>query len=139
MQNYFVFTIVRNPWDRMVSYYHWLKLQTFDHIAVKLAQENSFKMFMQHPVIQQSLRYDASKYYVSDRTGLDQCDLYLRLENLDQDVAQLEKKLGFKLAALKHVNKSLRDKDYRNYYDTECKNVISNIFADDISQFDYCF
>ena len=25
MQDYFVFTIGRNPWDRMVSYYTWLR------------------------------------------------------------------------------------------------------------------
>src|SRR6056297_1476065 len=33
----FVFTMVRNPWDRMVSYYHWLRHQRFDHPAVRLA------------------------------------------------------------------------------------------------------
>ena len=34
MQDYFVFTIVRNPWDRMVSYYHWAREQSFDHPVV---------------------------------------------------------------------------------------------------------
>jgi hypothetical protein len=25
MDDAFIFTLVRNPWDRMVSYYHWLQ------------------------------------------------------------------------------------------------------------------
>ena len=42
----FVFTLVRNPWDRMVSYYHWLRDQSFDHPAVMLAKATSFEAFV---------------------------------------------------------------------------------------------
>ena len=38
----FVFTLVRNPWDRAVSYYHWLREQSFDHPAVHLARSLGF-------------------------------------------------------------------------------------------------
>ena len=44
--DFFVVTLVRNPWDRMVSYYHWLRGQGFDHPAVKLAQSLDFSGFL---------------------------------------------------------------------------------------------
>lgn len=34
----FIFTMVRNPWDRMVSNYHWLRGQSFEHPSVDLAK-----------------------------------------------------------------------------------------------------
>ena len=48
MQDYFVFTIVRNPWDRMVSYYHWAREQSFDHPVVRAACKHDFAAFL-HP------------------------------------------------------------------------------------------
>ena len=43
---FFTFTLVRNPWDRMVSYYHWLRDQKFDHPAVMLAAKTDFSGFL---------------------------------------------------------------------------------------------
>jgi len=49
LRRLFTFTMVRNPWDRAVSYYHWLKAQNFENPAVHLAQILSFADFTCHP------------------------------------------------------------------------------------------
>ena len=46
---FFTLTLVRNPWDRTVSYYHWLRIQHFAHPAVGLAKTHSFADFLSHP------------------------------------------------------------------------------------------
>ena len=46
----FTFTLVRNPWDRVVSYYHWLRSQNFDHAAITLAQTHTFSDFLSAPL-----------------------------------------------------------------------------------------
>src|SRR6056297_2254065 len=48
MAELFTFALVRNPWDRMVSYYHWLRNQEFDHPQVALARALPFSLFLHH-------------------------------------------------------------------------------------------
>ena len=52
----FCFCLVRNPWDRVVSYYHWLRQQGFDHPAVTLAQAHDFTGFLRQGHTQDTLR-----------------------------------------------------------------------------------
>ena len=48
---YFIFTLVSNPWDRLVSYYSWLRAQSFDHPAVAWAKKIDFATFLGYPTI----------------------------------------------------------------------------------------
>lgn len=134
-QDAFVFTLVRNPWDRMVSYYHWLRVQRFDHAAVMAAKATDFAGFLRDPGIQTAVRRNSSVSYVRDTQGDDRCDLFARLE-YPEDLAPLWKHLGFQLS-IPHVNRSDRDADWRIHYDGEGFEIVAKIAADDIARFGY--
>lgn len=138
MQDYFVFTIVRNPWDRMVSYYHWAREQGFDHPVVRAARDHDFAEFLHHPDVWRPLQASPYRSYVQGPSGADHCNLYVRLEHLTSDIAPLEEHLGFRID-VGHVNASARDQDYRAYYTSDLRDHVARICADDIARFEYVF
>lgn len=138
LDDFMIFTLVRNPWDRVVSYYHWLRTQSFDHPAVGLAQHLTFADFLREATVQNSLRATPAARYVTDAQGHVRAALFLRLEHLAEDLAPLEAHLGFALD-LPHANRSDRSADHRGYYDTETAKIVAGICAEDIARFGYAF
>ncbi len=134
----FIFTMVRNPWDRMVSYYHWLRGQSFDHPSVKLAKELVFEAFVAEPLIAQSFASAPAASYVTDAEGVERRCLFIRLEHLAQDISPLEAHLGFALD-IPHVNRSTRAGDYRDAYTDESRARVAECCAVDIARFGYRF
>ena len=133
-----IFTIVRNPWDRLVSYYHWLREQNFDHPAVGLAKSHDFSAFLNHAHTRASLSAASYASYVTDATGSLRCSKFLRFENLEQDVEALGQDLGLKLK-VPHVNRSRRSADYRSFYDENDSNLLGALCSDDVKRFTYTF
>lgn len=134
----FCFTLVRNPWDRVVSYYHWLRTQSFAHPSVQMARDNDFDAFLRLEPIQHSLRSTPAAIYMRDANGQERCDAYIRIEHFAKDAASLEEHLGFEIT-LGHENRSDRHPDFRSYYTTELAEIVSDLCARDIARFNYRF
>lgn len=139
IEDFFTFTLVRNPWDRLVSYYHWLRTQRFDHPAVALARANGFSEFLNHEDTRQSLRAHSYGSYMRDGDGKEQCNAFIRLEHLAQDIAPLEAHLGFSVHPFPAVNRSLRGRDYRQYFTSDDSLLVAELCAEDVARFGYRF
>ncbi len=138
IEHSYVFTLVRNPWDRIVSYYHWLQDQRFDHPAVHLAKATDFSGFLNADHTRRSLHAHPYGRYVSDAQGREYPCHFIRLEHLVADMADLETHLGFKLP-LGKANESKRISDWRSYYSTADADLVAKICAADIDRFGYAF
>ena len=136
---FFTFTLVRNPWDRMVSYYHWLRTQNFAHPAVALAKTRDFSAFLNAAETQASIAAHPYRRYVTTADAAERCDLFIRLEHFDQEVRPLETRLGFRLSPLAVTNRSDRARDWRGYYNDHDAGIVATICAEDIARFGYGF
>lgn len=129
-------TLVRNPWDRIVSYYHWLKVQTFDHPSVQAAKAKGFSDFLRSDHLKSALNKNPYAHYMTRADGVEDCSLYIRLEEFERDAEPLWDHLGFRLE-LPLVNQSERPKDYRALYSDADADYVAQLCHQDIARFKF--
>ncbi len=140
---YFKFTFSRNPYDRLVSAYHYLMKQcrtkTFWHQFIPY--EKSFERFVTdfiahlytYPV------YESSVYqHVRPQTYwmTDGYDFVGTVETIDDDFRYICTRLGLRTKKLKRRNKT-RHHDFKQYYTEKTRDIVSQIYKDDFSCFRY--
>ena len=133
--NYFKFAFVRNPWDWQVSLYHYM-LQYNVHPQHQLI--NKMKSFDEY--IEWRINHDLElqKDFIFDVDGKILVDYVGRFENLQNDFNVICSKIPITQANLPRANAS-KHHNYRDYYNTYTKNLISNAFQKDIEAFNYDF
>ena len=145
---YFKFTIVRNPWDRAVSCYHYLmeggnrKEEDLYLQTLFKSEYNTFEKFVLHYLdkdkIHEHLLFRPQYLYVFDVKGECQVDFIGKYENLENDIDYVLKKLGIS-SKLTHHNKSGR-KQYQHYYqDRDLIEKIADLYRKDVEIFDYSY
>jgi len=125
---YFKFTFVRNPWDRVISLYHQPAFNKINHISSK-----SLKYFLEHykPARWEQLRF-------SDYLNHDKMDFIGRFENRANDLSFIAKKIGIDFDINLNRRKTNHN-HYSTYYDEETKNIVYEMFKDDILTYNYTF
>jgi len=128
----FKFAFVRNPWERLVSWYQYVQRtplhedcrpgETFADFAAR---------FLEKP-------RRAQWWMIEDLNGVMGLDYVGRFENLNDDIAYLCQRIGIKAQTLPHRNK-MADKDYRTFYDDRLALAVKNNWTREIDAFGYTF
>ena len=120
-KTYFKFTFIRNPWDKMVSSYH------FNH-RKWVPEGTTFGEYIQAwGNGQQITRFPPQHSDYLD----EEIDFIGRFENLNQDYNYILKQIGLPSQELNHLNQS-KHKHYKDYYTEQTKNIVMNKFSKDI-------
>lgn len=139
LERLFTFTMVRNPWDRVASLYHWLREQAFAHPLVEVAKQGSFSDFLRSPITQLSLRIGNYESYLRRPDGSLKPSLFVRIEHFQDDIVGFQEQLGYTVPQLERINESKRPRDWRGLYSDQDAILVREICATDIERFGYSF
>jgi hypothetical protein len=139
LRGYFSFSIVRNPWDRMVSVYRRTDPHLLEHArGMGIALEGlSFAEFLARIASLSHAHLTEQARYVCDESDRVLVDFVGRYETLAGDFQEVCRRLGMQ-AALPRLNASRRDA-YRSYYDERSRALVRERYRRDIELFGYAF
>lgn len=169
------FTFVRNPYDRIVSLFHYMgqnaknrvRLWNRGHIPTNpdgtqnsiynndIAMANYYDLGFENWLIEYSNGFTTPyhshtnvrnpeifyNWFNTPRTANywieDSIDIVIKIEELKNKIKILEEVFNTAIS-MSHSNSSTRD-NYKKYYNTNTRNIIQNMFKDDLEKYGYQF
>ena len=135
------FAFIRNPWDKVVSHYHY-RVQTKQ--AGLADNPVGFDAWVKYTYRDNNpLYYDNPRYFmpqinwIADPEGKIIVDFIGRFERINEDFSEVCRRLGIE-RQLPHYRKSDHE-NYRKYYTEETIDIVADWFESDIELFDYRF
>lgn len=123
------YAFVRNPWDRMVSLYHYRGAPgPFPDWVARCAEVNKG-----------AVRLSPSCWSMVSEEDERLVNFVGRYETLASDFADLREDLGLPPKRLPHQNAGALRCGYRTYYCADTRDFIGEHYADDVELFGYDF
>lgn len=149
-KKYMLFTVIRNPWDRFASAFYYSSMDKSywhdninnvsphpDYLTLKNLEFNeAIRKYYNKEIKLVSQHFRPMLFYLN--ADLSKFDLIIRYENLSEDINNLLQKLNLH-KEIQVVNSSNRRQDYRLLYEEDTKQMIYELYKDDIETFGYTF
>ena len=145
-ERFFKFAFVRNPWDRLVSTYFFLKNGGVNEIdrrfaAEKLAGYDNFGAFVEGWLSEKNIwswvHFKPQHYFICDAALRVRMDFVGRTETIAADFRTVCERLGV-AAELKWTNRGAH-RPYGDYYTSALRDRVAAVYANDIRIFGYRF
>ena len=138
----FTFTVVRNPWDRTFSMYHYRKKKddiprewNFRDYVFELAKATSKCKYFGY----YAYRVGASDYVLGEN-GEIIIDFIARYENRLHDLKEIASRLNLnEFGELRIQSSKPREAHYSEFYDSETQEIVRQLYYRDIELFNYEF
>ena len=155
------FTFIRNPFDRMVSMFHFIGQRAIERIEMRKQGQRTKKSTNQHDDLLISDYYykgfenwieehsqnihnpfDLGIWLYERKTPMvcwtnNEIDIVIKIEKIQSKICIIED-LFKKKVNLPYLNKSVR-RHYKHYYNTNTKKIVENLFRKDLETFGYNF
>lgn len=130
LEDYYIFTTVRNPWSRAVSLGSYFGVGPEKYLDNMQSYEDSDSIFAQHALPQHVYTHMNGEQFV---------DRVVKMENIYEDFDLVLSDIGLNTnRKLPHNNKS-NHKDYKQYYNDKRKNIVGDKYKLDIEYYGYRF
>lgn len=150
--SFYRFAFVRNPWDRLVSWYAMIRQkgsaqppETLNRLwRYVLERSSSFEEFIHRctdaidDVDGRKSFLDNQLDYVSDQEGRLIVDRVGRYERFGADLRAVLDQIGLREVEIPHVNRS-EHRHYGSYYTPRTRDIVAERYARDIRAFGYTF
>jgi hypothetical protein len=136
--SYFKFAIVRNPFDRLVSQFAYMRGRPDLRTFIGMHENTLFADYLGLIRRKRHVQWEPQSSFLCDDDGSLLVDFVGRFEALVEDVAHVLKRLGIDGEELPHKNRSDR-RDYRDYYTLDSRSQVEEMYDDDLARFGYEF
>lgn len=139
--NYFKFSFVRNPWDKVVSQFHYIKTRPMLLEYMGLNRWTSFRRYVETICGKHQLHVQSYEQwrFVYDTSAESLVDFIGRFETLERDFQKVAERIGLACTRLPHKMKTKKRKTYHRYYDKKSMQLVADTYARDIQLFGYDF
>ncbi|MEZ8225877.1 sulfotransferase family 2 domain-containing protein [Vibrio splendidus] len=146
----FTFSLVRNPWDRVLSAYHFAKqgktatMGMYNAEQYQIPEFETFEAFVfewlaNKNVDELDFVFQTQSQFLTDAKGNILVDYIGKLENMSDSISYIESQIGRELV-IPHANKVAREGSYHDYYTSqEMIDIVIAKYGQDIELFHYQF